>query len=160
MKRLLLIFTSTIYLLAGCGTDWYSETYEIHTTQSDFVRKVDSLKIAHPEYNWYSYDKDWNVIKSDYAYAPYERMGRSDLLFYSLVFYIPSENKLFSCHIIPYDSLNNVKQFTLRFIAILDTNSSMRYEINTNDLSYKDNARYKRVFENQILNSLNVKWDN
>lgn len=67
---------------------------------------------------------------------------------------------IFQCNILNYDSLDQSELTTLNFIAVTDTAVRNAYTINTKDLSMKDNNRYKRVFEKEILDNLGVVWEN
>lgn len=149
-----------LLLCYGCGSGFYSEDYMIKTTKRDFVNKVDSFKICHTEYRCYEHDKYGNVIDSDHAYAPFAVMGDSTLLQYSISIYIPSTEKIFRCCIIPYDSLSEDSSFVLQFRFVSDTNYSNVYYINTKDLSYIENKKYKKILEQKVLNELDVEWEN
>ncbi len=150
-----------LLLCYGCGIGWYSEEYTIKTTKKDFVNKVDSFKNCHTEYKCYEHDKYGNIIDSDHAYAPYDiALGDSTLLYYSISIYIPSTEKIFRCYIIPYDSLSEDESFVMQFRFISDTNYLNVCDINTKDLSYKENKNYKKVLEQEILNKLDVEWEN
>lgn len=74
--------------------------------------------------------------------------------------YIPSTEKIFRCCIIPYDSLSEDSSFVLQFRFVSDTNYSNIYYINTKDLSYIENKKYKKILEQKVLNELDVEWEN
>lgn len=159
-RYIIFYFTLLLILLISfsCGSYWFSEQYMIKTTQYDFVNKVDSFKNCNPEYKCYKHDKYGNIIDLDGAYAPYEALGDTSHLHYSISIYLPSEKKMFRCHIVPYDSLSMATNFVLLFSMVSDTNYTKVYQINTKDLSYKENKRYKSIFEKEILNKLGVEW--
>ena len=157
--RYIIIFVFSIIIFAGCGSYYYAELYTIHCSEKDFVLKVDSLKSVHPEYKWTVHAPDGSLVDSDSPRAPFSSMGDTTLLHYDFYFYIPSENKLFQCHIIPYDSLSSNEEFTLRFSHVCDTNHSDNYELNSGKSTREKDARYKHLFEKLILDKLNVKWD-
>ena len=160
MSHKFFYFIPLLLLCYGCGSAFYSEEYTIKTTKKDFVNKVDSFKNCHTEYKCYEHDKYGNLIDSDYADAPYAiALGDSTLLRYSISFYIPSTEKIFRCYIIPYDSLSEDESFVLQFCLISDTNYLNICEINTKDLSYIENKKYKIVFEQEILDKLDVEWE-
>lgn len=140
-----------VMMLFRCGSASSAEKYIIYASQQDFVKKIHDYKDYCPENDWSS--------QSDYVYAPYEKsLGDTTVLFYYFDIYIPSEQKVFSCVIIPYDSTNTANQFSLRFLSIFDTSTLVRKYINTVDLSTRDNSYYKHVFETKFLEELNVKW--
>ena len=149
----------SLLIFAGCGSYFYAELYTIHCSEIDFVHKVDSLKSAHPEYKWTVRAPDGTHIDSDGPSTPFSSIGDKELLHYDFVFYIPSENKLFQCHIVPYDSLSSNDEFTLRFASVSDTNYSEGYCLNSGELTREENARYKHLFEELILDKLNVRWE-
>ena len=79
---------------------------------------------------------------------------------YDFAFHVASENMIFYCNIINYDSLDLSEPTILDFVSVTDTDVRQGYTINTKDLSRKDNSRYKRVFEKEILDNLGVEWEN
>lgn len=154
----ILSFFIMVSFFAGCGSNYYAEKYVIHTTQKELVRKVDSFKNEHPEYRHFVMING-ERIDSDHPCAPFQAMGDSTLLRYDFSFHIASENMIFQCNIGNYDSLDQSELTTLCFIAVTDTAVRNAYTINTKDLSMKDNNRYKRVFEKEILDNLGVVWE-
>ena len=162
MKKILsLFFFTLLVILVGCGSDFYAEKYAIHTTQKELVHKVDSFKKEHPEYRHFgTIDSTLVPKETDGPSAPFQSMGDTSLLHYSFFFRIASENRIFYCNIINYDSLNLSEPTVLDFVSVTDTDMRQGYRINTRDLSRKDNARYKRVFEKEILDNLGVAWEN
>ena len=162
MRRIvanILSFFIVVVLFAGCGSNYYAEKYVIHTTQKELVRKIDSFKNEHPEYRHFVMI-DGKQVDSDHPCAPFQTMGDTTLLRYVFSFRITSENMIFQCNILNYDSLDQSELTTLNFIAVTDTAVRNAYTINTKDLSMKDNNRYKRVFEKEILDNLGVVWEN
>ena len=162
MRRIvanILSFFLVVVLFAGCGSNYYAEKYVIHTTQKELVRKIDSFKNEHPEYRHFEMI-DGERIDSDHPCAPFQTMGDTTLLRYDFSFHVTSENMIFQCNILNYDSLDQSELTTLNFIAVTDTAVRNAYTINTKDLSMKDNNRYKRVFKKEILDNLGVVWEN
>ena len=162
MRRIvanILSFFLVVVLFAGCGSNYYAEKYVIHTTQKELVRKIDSFKNEHPEYRHFEMI-DGERIDSDHPCAPFQTMGDTTLLRYDFSFHVTSENMIFQCDILNYDSLDQSELTTLNFIAVTDTAVRNAYTINTKDLSMKDNNRYKRVFKKEILDNLGVVWEN
>ena len=162
MRRIvanILSFFIVVVLFAGCGSNYYAEKYVISTTQKELVRKIDSFKNEHPEYRHFEMI-DGERIDSDHPCAPFQTMGDTTLLRYDFSFHVTSENMIFQCNILNYDSLDQSELTTLNFIAVTDTAVRNAYTINTKDLSMKDNNRYKRVFEKEILDNLGVVWEN
>jgi hypothetical protein len=138
-------------ILFRCGSASSAEKYIIYASQQDFLKKVHDYKDNYPDNNRWS--------QHDRFYAPYEKsLGDTTVLFYYFDIYIPSEYKVFSCVIIPYDSTNTANQFSLRFLSISDTSTLVKKYINTIDLNTQDNSYYKHVFETKFLEELNVKW--
>ncbi len=162
MKKIpALTFFTLLMLFVGCGSDFYAEKYAIHTTQKELVDKVDSFKKEHPEYRHLAIIDSTMVPKeTDGPRAPFQSMGDTSLLHYSFFFRVTSENRIFYCNIINYDSLSLSEPTILDFVSVTDTDVRQGYTINTKDLSRKDNSRYKRVFEKEILDNLGVAWEN
>lgn len=157
MKKIVSSIIIALLLLAGCGSYYYAELYIIHCNEKSFVSKVDSLKTIHPEYKYFFRDADGTLKEFDRPYAPFNE--DTTLLHYNFAFFIPSENKVFQCYIVPYDSLNNKTDFILRFASVADTNHIKTDFINTKDINERDNSKYKRIFEDSILGKLNIKWE-
>lgn len=149
----------SLLLFVSCGSYFYAESYKIHCSEIDFVHKVDSLKSVHPEYKWTIHAPDGTLVDSDGPSTPFSSIGDEELLHYDFEFYIPCENKLFQCHIVPYDSLNSNNEFTLRFASVSDTNYSEGYRLNSGELTREEDVRYKHLFEKLILDKLNVHWE-
>lgn len=149
-----------VLMLVGCGSYFYAEQYTVHCSQRDFVRKVDSLKYVHPEFRWTNSKPNGTFEDSDGISTPFESIGNKEILEYNFVFYIPSENKLFLCHIVSYDSLNSNDEFTLLFASVADTNYSENYYLNTKISTKEEDAKYKHLFEELILDKINVYWEN
>lgn len=153
------IITLTVLLLfVGCGSYFYAEPYKIHCSEIDFVRKVDSLKSVHPEYKWNVRAPNGAYVDSDGPSTPFSSIGEGNLMHYDFTFYIPTENKLFQCHIVPYDTLNSKDEFTLRFTSVSDTNYSENYNLNSDKSTCEKDAEYQHLFEELILEKLNVNW--
>ena len=160
-KNLVLIFFTFLVLLVGCGSDFYAEKYAIHANQKELVHKVDSFKKVHPEYRYFGpIDSTLVPKETDGPRAPFQSMGDTSLLRYDFAFHVASENMIFYCNIINYDSLDLSEPTILDFVSVTDTDVRQGYTINTKDLSRKDNSRYKRVFEKEILDNLGVAWEN
>ncbi|MBR0078008.1 MAG: hypothetical protein IJP72_06390 [Bacteroidales bacterium] len=155
--RYIIILISVI-MFAGCGSYFHAESYNIQCSKKDFVHKVDSFKSVHPEYKWTVCKPDGTLAEAGGPRAPFSSMGDTALLHYDFVFYIPSENKLFQCHIVPYDSLSSQDEFSLLFSTVSDTDYIENYHLNTRESTRMEDARYKRLFEELILEKLNVKW--
>ena len=158
MKKIyILLLCLCVY--QSCGSYFSAEQYTIHCSKMDFVRKVDSLKSAHHEYKWTVRNPDGTYEDSDGISTPFKSIGDDDLLHYNFTFYIPSENKLFQCQIVPYNSLVSENEFTLVFSSVSDTTYRQVCSINTKELPKEENEKYKRLFETLILESLNVEWE-
>lgn len=151
-------FILSLLLFGGCGSNYHAETYTLNTSQCELVRKVDSFKNKHPEYRHIT---NYNGVLSEddgpdypYGYA----MGDSSIVRYSIAFYVASENMIFRCNIMNYDTNNRTTPTYLHFHAVTDTAVRNAYTINTKDLSREDNVRYKKTFEREILDNLGVEW--
>jgi len=148
-----------LLMLVCCGSYFYAESYTIQCSEKDFVHKVDSFKSVHPEYKWTVRKSGGTLVEAGGPRAPFSSMGDTALLHYDFVFYIPSENKLFQCHIVPYDSLSFQNEFSLSFSSVADTNYSEIYYLNTDQSVREKDAKYKHLFEELILEKLNVNWE-
>ena len=151
-------FILSLLLFGGCGSNYHAETYTINTSQRELVRKVDSFKNKHPEYKHFTMcngelSEDGGP---DYPYG--YSMGDSSIVRYDFAFQVPSENMIFRCNILKYDSTNRSIPTYLHFYAVTDTAVRNAYTINTKDLSREDNVRYKKTFEREILDNLGVEW--
>ena len=185
MRNLLIFLCLFIFFCSSCGLGWYSEHYCIKTSKKNFVTKVDSFKMVHPEYSWHRYDEQGNVQDSDHAYDPFdnedanstflpgsgyefvhafEKLSKSlskeqhTTVQYSITFYIPSDNEVLRCSIRGFDTLDKSDQFQLSFDFVADTSYFHTRQIRK-DLSKSDKLKYMALFENQILNRLNVEWE-
>lgn len=185
MRNILIFLFFFVFFCSGCGTGWYSELYRIKTSGKDFVTKVDSFKAAHPEYSWHRYDEYGNIQDSDHAYDPFDPEDSNSTFLpgsgyeyvhafeklsklsskeqpttvqYIMTFYIPSDNVILRCTIGAFDTLETSNQFQLRFDFVADTNYSQVRHVRK-DLNKSDKLKYMTLFENQILNRLNVEWE-
>ena len=114
-------FILSLLLFGGCGSNYHAETYTLNTSQCELVRKVDSFKNKHPEYRHIT---NYNGVLSEddgpdypYGYA----MGDSSIVRYSIAFYVASENMIFRCNIMNYDTTNRTTPTYLHFHAVTDT---------------------------------------
>lgn len=151
-------FILLLLFFGGCGSNYHAETYTINTSQRELVRKVDSFKNEHPEYKHFTmYNGELSEddgLDYPYGYA----MGDSSIVRYGIAFHVASENMIFRCNIMNYDSSNRSTPTYLHFNAVTDTAVRNSYTINTKDLSRKNNERYKKTFEREILDNLGVEW--
>ena len=154
-------YAASILLLVffgGCGSNYHAETYTINTSQRELVRKVDSFKNEYPEYRHFT-EFNGELSEDDGPNYPFGyAMGDSSIVRYDIAFYVASENMVFRCNILNYDSTNRSTPTYLHFNAVTDTAVRNGYTINTKDLSRKDNKRYKKTFEREILDNLGVEW--
>ncbi len=185
MRNILIFLVVFVFFCSGCGTGWYSEYYRIKTSKRNFVTKVDSFKMVHPEYSWHRYDEQGNIQDSDHSNDPFdiedtnstflpgsgyefvhtfEKLSKSSskeqhtTVQYSITFYIPSDNVILHCTISAFDTLDTSDQFQLRFDFIADTNYLHVLQVRK-DLNKSDKLKYMTLFENQILNGLNITWE-
>ena len=151
-------FILLLLLFGGCGSNYHAETYTLNTSQRELVRKVDSFKNKHPEYRHFIH-YNGELSEDDGPDYPYGySMGDSSIVRYDIAFHVASENMIFRCNIMNYDSTDRSIPIYLHFYAVTDTDVRNAYTINTKDLSREDNNRYKRTFEREILDNLGVEW--
>ena len=133
----------------GAGSYSYSEIYYINLSSSDdLIDAINKLKHSRPELNVYYVNEQEDTIIMD-EFIPN---------FYTCRFLL--DDVAYMCSI--NTNQQNEKYVCLQFVAICKKDKIDRgghwKNINTEDLTKRENATYKKKFEEAILNNLGVPW--
>jgi hypothetical protein len=119
------------------GSYPYAECYEFNITQEKLIEKVNIFKEENPAYKLFTYNKENREEVLDH-YTEY---------FYHIYFYFADINQTIHCIITKYGS-----------IGVDAMSEGVNFgdwkNINTKDLSKKENKEIKKKFETEILDKL------
>lgn len=146
MLFIILVIISCDLIVSGSYP--YAEYYYIDISQDDLIKKITSFKETNPQYKIYTTNENREKVEvkddtANYYQSFYFNLGNDSVIL--CVINIGSE--------VPK---NSTKMGLVRFST--QKNFGSWKSINTKELSKKDNAEIKRIFENKILNNLDVSW--
>jgi len=152
MKLPIYIFIiSSLSLLSSCnffasGSYPFAEYYNFNIGQKELAKKIKDFKSAKPQYK---------LIRTSSTGEEMEYPDEYSSNIYELYFYFTDTNQTIHCVIKKGD--NNTGRIGLEALSS-GTNFAGWKQINTKQLSKKENSQIKLKFEKEILNELG-KWE-
>lgn len=125
---------------------WAKAIYLLGIKKDEMINRIQTFKNNSPKYKY-------TEIIDSISHEKNDQIKGNDKEFY---FYIPEIDIVFVGYSGP-SNYNPEGTSLLEFEHIL-TKDRKRKRINTKDLSKEENSEYKKIFENEILNSLDINW--
>lgn len=167
LKFYILLNTISI-LLIGCnlikaGSYANAENYYISLSNYELIEKLNIFIKNNPQYRYFSIDENGNnyEVLGKYQYDSIgvfvETTTRSDsATFYSCYFYFSDLKASILCIV----RLNNIDDniTNLKLVSIIYDLKEENGSFNSGELSRKEEKKFKRKFETEILDKLGVVW--
>lgn len=164
-----ILFTIISILLLGCffykaGSYVNAENYYISLSDYELIEKLELFIKNNPQYRYFSIDENGNSYEPSGEYL-YNRIGESistttrtdSARFYSCYFYFSDLKASILCIVRLNNTNEKITNFKLAYL-LYDQNGEDG-SFNNGDLSRKEEKKFKRKFETEILNQLGVKWE-
>lgn len=147
--KYLLLFSISVILLQSCffsaGSYPYAERYEFDMSRNELIEKIDKLKEEYPEYKLITTVENGNVEE-----VPDSVVGG----FYDAFFYIKHKNLTIHCFINMSSEIRDTPVELGLSGGTYSKNLASWGRVNTDDLTKKENAEIKTLFETEILDKL------
>ncbi|MDX9914169.1 MAG: hypothetical protein RBS77_06340, partial [Candidatus Moranbacteria bacterium] len=140
-----------------------AENYYITLSNRELIEKIDLFKKNNPQYRYFSTDGKGNIYEPG-GYTQ-DKLGEGKIVtkypsdsatFFSCYFYFAD----FKASILCIVRLNHTNEKMTNFMltAVLYDPNGSGGSFNNGDLSRKEEKRFKRKFETEILGNLGVVW--
>jgi len=153
MKKIsfIIIIIVISVVLVGCGGFGETKRYTVNVPSLDLIRRLDSLKTKHPEYNVFSTKPDGSVINLDVSTDPVRRR-----LYKNYYFKLLANNNIVIVHITVRVRYTE-EMGTVWLIGFADEDRRHWHDIQSSEVTGEQQKYIENLFKTRILDAINVK---